>query len=62
MDDEHGKIVREVIRQLEMPSDLSTVCAALVVVALTLLGGYFALRWLDSTADTQLVANLFNGR
>jgi hypothetical protein len=52
--DEHDQIVRDVIRQLEMPSDFSAVGDALTVVALVLIGGYFALRWLDPVMETQL--------
>jgi len=62
MDDEHDQIVRDVMRQLEMPSDFPAVCIALALVALSALGGYFALRWLDPAREVQLALDLLNGR
>lgn len=51
MDDEHDQIVRDVMRQLEVPSDFPAVCIAVAFMALAALGGYFALSWLDPARE-----------
>jgi len=52
-DDEHDQIVRGVMRQLEMSSDIPAICLTLAFMALLMFGGYFAWTRLDPAMETQ---------